>query len=76
MMLIQWVCFSNNATLYLKAYKEKEVLLWLSLLEHSSRMWKVGFSNPSHDRPKWYKQVVTAPLPNTRQLVHAMCPQR
>ena len=35
-------------------------------LECLPRMWTVGFSNPNHDRPKWLKQVVAAPLPNAR----------
>ena len=42
---------------------------WRSGLERSLSIWKVGCSNPSRDRPKSYKQVVTAPLPNARQYV-------
>ena len=40
-----------------------------SQLERSPRLWKVGCSNPSCDRPKLLKQVVTALLLNARQQV-------
>ena len=40
---------------------------WRSGLEHWSRKQIVGCSDPSRDRPKLPKQVVTAPLLNARQ---------
>ena len=43
--------------------------LWRSRLKRLPRMWKIGCSNPSSDRPKLLKQVVTAPLLNARQQV-------
>ena len=36
-------------------------------LERSPRKRKVGCSNPSHDRPKSFKELVAAPLPNVRR---------
>ena len=38
-------------------------------LERSTRMRKVVCSNPSRDRPKSLKQVVTSPTPNARHYV-------
>ena len=42
--------------------------LWLCWLKCLSPMQKDERWNPSHDRPKSYKQVVTAPLPNIWQM--------
>ena len=39
---------------------------WRSGLERSPRKRKIGCSNPSSDKPKSFKQVVTAPLPNDK----------
>ena len=46
-----------------------KILPLRSELERSPPKRKVGCSNPSRDRPKSLKQVVTAPLPNTHHLM-------
>ena len=47
-------------------YNSFRSLRWRSELEWSPRKRKVGCSNPSRDRTKSLKQIVTAPLPNAR----------
>ena len=42
---------------------------WRRRLERSGCKRKAGGSNTSRDRPKSYKQVVTAPQPKVRQHV-------
>ena len=49
---------------YILFYKAVQPRRWRSGLEHLSRKVKVGCPNPSHDRLKALKQVVTDPLPN------------
>ena len=43
--------------------------LWRSRLKRSPRMWKVGCTNLTDDRPKSLNKVMTVPLSNTRQQV-------
>ena len=49
----------NNAT-------AAAVAQWIILFAPQAERWVL---DPSRDRPKSFKQVVTAPLPNTQHLV-------
>ena len=55
----------------MKAHKSFawSVVIFNYMYMHPPRMWKVGCSNPSRDKPKAKEQVVTAPLPNAGQQV-------
>ena len=59
----------NYYTIILLAFRWGQPRRWRSGLERSPLKRKVGCSNPSFNRPKSLKQVVTAPLTNTRHSV-------
>ena len=59
----KWTCSKREIHMQ---YFSCELHMFRRGLEHLPHKRKIGCSNPSRDRPKLRKQVVTAPLPKAR----------